>query len=308
MEKEFKIYKHTSPSGKIYIGQTKAKNPISRWRNGGKGYYRINKFGDYQQPAMVNAINKYPWNEWSHEIIDYCNTLDEANKLEQYYIKLYKSNDSNYGYNITSGGGGHYHQKMSDETKAKLSRAIKEKWKDLDYREKQRLRLHPPMHENTKKALYKANIGKHRSEETKEKIRKSKINYILQFSLEGDLLNTFETAKDASVAIGRTITSITNCCKGISKKCSDYIFLYKKDYDNNNNLILERINNLNTKKFSTVPIIQIEKGGSTIEYESVTEASKKSGIKLTSISNCLRGYSKTAGGYKWIYKNNYNGT
>ena len=36
MEKEFKIYKHTSPSGKIYIGQTKAKNPISRWRNGGE--------------------------------------------------------------------------------------------------------------------------------------------------------------------------------------------------------------------------------------------------------------------------------
>ena len=197
---------------------------------------------------------------------------------------------------------------MSDETRTRLSIAIKEKWQDSDYREKQKLRLHSPMHENTKKALYKANIGKHRSEETKKKIRKSKINYILQFSLEGDLLNIFETAKDAGIATGRVITSITNCCKGISKKCSDYIFLYKKDYDNNNNLILERINNLNTKKSSIVPIIQIEENGNTIEYESVTEASKKSGIKLTSISNCLRGYSKTAGGYKWIYKNNYNGT
>ena len=47
MEQIYKIYKHTSPSGKVYIGQTRAKNPIARWRNGGKGYYRINKFGDY---------------------------------------------------------------------------------------------------------------------------------------------------------------------------------------------------------------------------------------------------------------------
>ena len=42
MEKKYKIYKHTSPSGKVYIGQTSQDNPVQRWKNGGKGYFRKN--------------------------------------------------------------------------------------------------------------------------------------------------------------------------------------------------------------------------------------------------------------------------
>ena len=46
-EHPYLIYKHTSPSGKIYIGQTSSKNPIQRWRQGGKGYFGVNKYGQY---------------------------------------------------------------------------------------------------------------------------------------------------------------------------------------------------------------------------------------------------------------------
>lgn len=102
--KNFIIYKHTSPVGKVYIGQTSYNNPIRRWRNGGKGYFSIDKFGNYHQKLIAEAINKYPWKDWKHEIIDTCNTLEEANKLETYYIKLYKSNNPEFGYNMTSGG------------------------------------------------------------------------------------------------------------------------------------------------------------------------------------------------------------
>lgn len=302
MEQIYKIYKHTSPSGKVYIGQTRAKNPVVRWRNGGKGYYRVNKFGDYQQPAMVNAINKYNWDEWSHEIIDQCQTQEEANKLEQYYINLYKSSDSNFGYNITEGGGGHCGQPMSEQTKQRLSQSIKQKWQDPDYREKQKSKEHLPMHENTRKALLKANTGRKCSEETKQKIRNTKLNYILQFSLNGELLGEFKTAKEAGKCINKSITSITNCCKGKSKKCDKYLFIYKQDYDSNPNLIHERINNLLNKKSKAIPIIQIKEDNSTVIYKSVTEASELTGIKITSISNCLRGYSNTAGNCKWLYK------
>lgn len=57
---------------------------------------------------MVNAIKKYDWDLWQHEIIAECNNQDEANCIETYYIKLYKSNDSNFGYNLTEGGTGHH--------------------------------------------------------------------------------------------------------------------------------------------------------------------------------------------------------
>ena len=190
---------------------------------------------------------------------------------------------------------------MTDKTKQKISQAIKQKWKDPDYKEKQKSKKHIPMHENTRKALIKANKGRKCSEETKKKIKESKINYILQFSLSGELLNTFSTAKEAGNTINKTITSITNCCKGKSKKCDNYIFLFKQDYDNNPKLLEERLFNLNTRKTSAIPIIQI-KEDVLIEYKSVTDASESTGISITSISNCLRGYSKTAGNCKWIYK------
>lgn len=157
------------------------------------------------------------------------------------------------------------------------------------------------MHENTRKALQKANIGRKCSEETKQKIRESKINYILQFSLDGELLNTFNNAKEAGNVINKTITSITNCCKGKSKKCDNYIFLFKQDYDNNPKLLEERLSNLNNRKISAIPIIQI-KENILIEHKSITDASESTGISITSISNCLNGYSKTAGNCKWIYK------
>ena len=303
MEIQYKIYKHTSPSGKVYIGQTKAKNPISRWKNGGKGYYRINKYGNYQQPAMVNAINKYPWDEWEHEIIDSCESISEANKLEQYYIAKYKSNDPKRGYNITGGGGGHLYQPMSEETKSKLSISIKEKWLNSDYLQKQKSKPHLPMHENTRKALLKVNTGRKCSEETKRKLRESKLNKVLQFSLDGKLLNVFSTAKEAGLAINKTITSITNCCKGKSKKCDQYIFVFKEDLDKNPTLISERVSNLHVRRSSAISVLQIKDGECVSEYPSITDASELTGISITSISNCLKRNSKSAGGYIWKYKN-----
>lgn len=39
------------------------------------------------------------------------------------------------------------------------------------------------------------------------------------------------------------------------------------------------------------------------EFECQSKASKEMNIRQGSISNCCRGFSKTAGGYKWRYKN-----
>jgi hypothetical protein len=37
-------------------------------------------------------------------------------------------------------------------------------------------------------------------------------------------------------------------------------------------------------------------------YESVTQAAKETGISRTAINNCVKGRSKTAGGYRWEYE------
>lgn len=49
--------------------------------------------------------------------------------------------------------------------------------------------------------------------------------------------------------------------------------------------------------------LQIKKGKVVGEYSSITNASKETGIKRTNINNALTGWTKTAGGFEWIYAN-----
>ena len=95
MEKEdgeYFVYKHTSPSGKSYIGIT--NNPYKRWETQGKKYKK--------QPKFYNAIKKYGWDNFSHEILESNVSKAYAWNREQYYIKFYDS--INNGYNVLSGG------------------------------------------------------------------------------------------------------------------------------------------------------------------------------------------------------------
>ena len=92
----YTIYEHVSPSSKKYIGQT-CQRLARRWRNG-YGYVRNTYF--------YRAIEKYGWDNFQHNIICRCETLEEANKVESELIARYKTNDPQYGYNISGGADG----------------------------------------------------------------------------------------------------------------------------------------------------------------------------------------------------------
>ena len=68
------------------------------------------------------------------------------------------------------------------------------------------------------------------------------------------------------------------------------------------------INNgkINGKKVG-IPIIQLSPNGKYItEFESATEASRQLNLLNNNISACCRGKRKTAGGYRWMYKIDYD--
>lgn len=74
---EWLIYRHISPSGKCYIGQTNQK-PESRWNNG-KVYSRAFKFG--------KAIDRYGWENFTHEILEsHILTQELANEREIFLL------------------------------------------------------------------------------------------------------------------------------------------------------------------------------------------------------------------------------
>lgn len=88
------VYKHTSPSGKAYIGITQQK-PWNRWRKAGQGYKKC--------PVMNRAIEKYGFENFTHEILLDNLCYEDACKKEKEYIDKYNTLAPN-GYNTDVGG------------------------------------------------------------------------------------------------------------------------------------------------------------------------------------------------------------
>ncbi len=106
-EKICGIYKITSPTNKIYIGQS--VNILSRTKK-----YSI--LDCQSQSILYRSIKKYGWRNHKLEIIKRC-SKEELDAYEKYYIGLYKSFDSEFGMNLQSGGK---KSKFSEQTKKKM--------------------------------------------------------------------------------------------------------------------------------------------------------------------------------------------
>ena len=101
MERKWTVYKHTNKINFFsYIGITSRK-PEVRWGKNGKKY-RPSK-GKYS--CFYNAIKKYGWDNFEHEILENNLTYKQACEKERYYISFYGTKAPN-GYNLTDGGEG----------------------------------------------------------------------------------------------------------------------------------------------------------------------------------------------------------
>lgn len=118
------IYKATNiETNKVYIGQTRNKLKYRIYQH----FYdskRKNRRKDY----FHNTIAKYGETAFIFEIIDYASSQEELDEKERYWIKFYKSNQREYGYNEDEGGksGG----TKSSDTKKKIGETTKERWEN----------------------------------------------------------------------------------------------------------------------------------------------------------------------------------
>lgn len=81
-------------NNKRYIGQT-----IQRLSERKSAHY--NKNGC---PYFHHALLKYAVTDWDWFILDECNSLEELNEKEKYWINFYDTTNHDKGYNIQSGG------------------------------------------------------------------------------------------------------------------------------------------------------------------------------------------------------------
>jgi len=201
------IYKYTSPSSKVYIGQT--VNPSKRKCGHNSRTKKANtKFGC--------AIRKYGLENFEYEILFETDVFEDKselklllNELEIKYIAQYDS--YNNGYNCTKGGDGSLGIICSEET-----------------REKRRLagtgRKHTPEAiEKMKKNRTPVPI----SETTKEALNKSKNKPVLQFTKSGEFIQEWESITIAANANNINRSGIYNCCNGRGKTASGFVWKHK---------------------------------------------------------------------------------
>ena len=263
------VYVHTSPSGKMYVGQTGIE-PEKRWGKNGNGYLQKYKHNnEYTQPAFARAIIKYGWNNINHEIVASNLTKEEACIFEKILIEKLLTASPHYGYNCTIGGEGcspseetrkklsesHKGIKHSEETKKKISESLKGENNHLygkHLAEETKMKIGEAhkgrvLTEEHKKKIGKANkaekhpmYGKHHTEESKKKsseshkgllagVKNPNARKVLQYDLDGNLINVLDCISEAERKLGLSKHSVYRCCKGLRKTTGGYIWKYYED-------------------------------------------------------------------------------
>lgn len=277
------LYRHISPSGKSYIGITGVQ-PKKRWQNG-NGYKGCRYF--------EFAIKKYGWESIIHEILLTDLTEDEANEKEQYYIKLFRTNDERYGYNLAEGGSA---KTTSKETKELMRQNRQGKnahgWG------------HKPSEEARKKVSEKIK-GIKRTTQTKEKLAKSHSNKVYQYDLNGNFIQSFNSSVEAYKETGASRSHIREVClfRGYNKTVKGYF--WAEEYIDNPILIQKYLKN--QIKIPPKPanmfkkVIQYDENKNILNiYSSIKKASQCTKITEQAIGYACKN-QKIAGDYYWEY-------
>lgn len=234
----YTVYKHTTPSGKVYIGIT-GKKPEKRWQSG-SGYK--------QNKHFYSAILKYGWENIEHEIVENDLTKQQACELEIELIAKYDATDPRNGYNNSTGGeciavG----VRPSAETRRKLSEAQKGKHRSPETRRKMseaRKGSNSPWYGEHLSAEHRRKIseaekGRLFSPETRRKISEAKKGHMVSSEARQkmseakrrpvvcvDTGEKYTSITEAATAIGVKVNSVSAVLHGRHKTSGGYHWKY----------------------------------------------------------------------------------
>lgn len=229
------VYRHTSPSGKVYVGIT-SQAPTRRWAHG---------HGYRHNPYFLKAIQKYGWDNFTHEVLCSGLSKEAACEKEMELIRFHRSNNEEYGYNLSSGGEfPSTGITLSEETRRKLSeskRGDKSPWYGKKFSEEHRRKMresHLGKHfwndeqraqiSERQRGEKNHNYGKRASEETRKKQRDSHRKYnVLQVDVEGRIVAVFPSTRAAATAVGSHSGVISSVCRGERKTAAGYRWRYE---------------------------------------------------------------------------------
>lgn len=191
-------------NGKKYIGLT---NDVTRRKKEHFSTLRNNK---HENQHLQNAWNKYHEDNFIFYVIEEC-SIDMLDEKEKYYIEKFISNNDKYGYNIESGGRAN--QIVTEETRKKISNALK--GRELSQEHKDNIRQSLTGRVFSDKSIEKmrqAHIGIHKG----EKHPRCKPIYC------PELDQRFWGAKEVEDEYGIDSTYISACLSGRQKSAGKH--------------------------------------------------------------------------------------
>jgi len=146
-------------NGKIYVGQT--VSDLERYFR--SDVTRALRRCTDRKPHFYNAIRKHGSKNFSIRLLVDALDKDQADKLEQFFIRTLGTQNRDIGYNIAAGGGGSfgYKRTISPEHRAKLAAAGRGRTHSSETKEKMRLAgLGKSKSVEHRKNLSRARLGK----------------------------------------------------------------------------------------------------------------------------------------------------
>ena len=232
------IYKITSPSGKVYIGQTtNFTKRKSYYKNGAKPY----------QVRIHNSLQKYGYDAHSIVLIEQC-SVDNLNERERYWQDFYDvigENGLNCRLTETKDKSGF----ISEESKAKMSEARQKRI--LTDKEKYRLKslfLGRKHTEQTKRKMSESAKGKKftaehiaklpqnqkgkfrpkasESTKIKQSLNSGKSKVVYQYTMNGMFIDEYRNVSEAQRCLG--IKNISSAALGKIPSSGGFKWRYDK--------------------------------------------------------------------------------
>ena len=283
------IYKLTSPSGKIYIGQTQC-------------LYK--RFQDYRKPKankyLMNAILKYGLENITVEILEKNVLLDLLDEREQFYLDTLQP-FGNIGYNICREASTTRGRKRPKEEMQGSIDYMTGRFGELNH-------FYGKTHsEESKQKQRDAKLGKKQSDYTIEKRIEKTSKCIKQIDLKTkEVTAEFESIAEAekktsikSCNISKVANKIKNLKDGetITYSAGGYLWVYCDSELPDNKIEIGR-----DSMYKRVKQINLITNELIAEFESIAEASRKTNICSTSIANVVRKARYKKYGKEYIYK------
>ena len=236
--------------------------------------------------ALAGMANK------KHSSLELCTPEEFEEARKRRNLAICGENNPMYGSHRLGENNPMYGKHHTEETKRKIAQKSKENslkgnWKNNGYIGVSLRGEDSP------------SFGIKRTEEQRKHLSESKKKHIeiACYKLDGTLYKVYQSEWAASKDLNISVPLIRYSLKKSGNTAKGFIFILTENKKPKSKIKLKK------REYKTKSVVQLTVSNEFVKiWKSINDIKKELGIDCSSIIRCCKGKNKTAGGYKWKYK------